>query len=405
MSHLSGKRVLLGVTGGIAAYKSASLIRCLREAGAEVRVVMTASSKAFIGPLTLQALSGNPVHEALMDPAQEAAMGHIQLARWADLVLVAPATANFMARLAQGLADDLLSALCLATTAPIALAPAMNHEMWRNPATQENRALLESRGMLFWGPGEGAQACGETGPGRLLEAEQLAKQVGDWFAPGDLQGVGVLVTAGPTREPLDPVRFLGNRSSGKMGYALAAALAETGAKVRLVSGPVSLDCPAGVNRIMVETAREMYDAVMARVADCALFVAAAAVADYRPAQAAGQKLKKQERNLEVCLVPNPDILAGVATLPRPPFTVGFAAETERLEEYAELKRRAKGIDMIAANLVDAPEGGFERDENALTLLWEGGKERFPLAPKSLLARQLAARIAEHFHAKITAEDS
>ncbi len=405
MSHLSGKRVLLGVTGGIAAYKSASLIRYLREAGADVRVVMTASSKAFIGPLTLQALSGNPVHEELMDPAQEAAMGHIQLARWADLVLVAPATANFMARLAQGLADDLLSTLCLATTAPIALAPAMNHEMWRNPATRENRALLESRGMLFWGPGEGAQACGETGPGRLLEAEQLAQRVEDWFAPGALQGVEVLLTAGPTREPLDPVRFLGNRSSGKMGYALATALAEAGAKVCLISGPVSLDCPTGVSRIMVETANEMYDAVMARVADCALFVAAAAVADYRPAQSAGQKLKKQKHDLNVSLVPNPDILAEVAALPHPPFTLGFAAETERLEEYAELKRRTKGIDMIAANLVDAPEGGFERDENALTLLWEGGKERFPLASKSLLARQLAARIAEHFHAKTTAEDS
>ncbi len=405
MSHLSGKRVLLGVTGGIAAYKSASLIRILREAGADVRVVMTASSRAFIGPLTLQAVSGHPVHEELMDPAQEAAMGHIQLARWADLVLVAPATANFMARLAQGLADDLLSTLCLATRAPIALAPAMNREMWLNPVTQKNRALLESRGMLLWGPGEGAQACGEIGPGRLLEPEQLAQRVDDRFAPGDLQGISVLLTAGPTREPLDPVRFMGNRSSGKMGYALAAALAEAGAKVCLVSGPVSLECPAGVSRILVETAVEMYDAVMARVTDCALFVAAAAVADYRPAQVTRQKLKKQEHNLEISLVPNPDILAEVAALPHPPFTVGFAAETERLEEYAEIKRRTKGIDMIAANLVDAPEGGFERDENALTLLWEGGKERFPLASKSLLARQLAARIAEHFHAKTTAEDS
>ncbi len=259
--------------------------------------------------------------------------------------------------------------------------------------------------MLFWGPGEGAQACGETGPGRLLEAEQLAQRVADWFAPGALQGVEVLLTAGPTREPLDPVRFLGNRSSGKMGYALATALAEAGAKVCLISGPVSLDCPTGVSRIMVETANEMYDAVMARVADCALFVAAAAVADYRPAQSAGQKLKKQKHDLNVSLVPNPDILAEVAALPHPPFTLGFAAETERLEEYAELKRRTKGIDMIAANLVNAPEGGFERDENALTLLWEGGNERFPLAPKSLLARQLATRIAEHFHAKTTAEDS
>lgn len=405
MSHLSGKRVLLGVTGGIAAYKSAILIRYLREAGADVHVVMTASARAFIGTLTLQALSGHPVHEDLMDPAQEAAMGHIQLARWADLVLVAPATANFMARLAHGLADDLLSALCLATTAPIALAPAMNREMWRNPVTQINKALLESRGMLFWGPGEGAQACGEVGPGRLLEAEQLARQVQDWFAPGDLRGVGVLLTAGPTREPLDPVRFMGNRSSGKMGYALATALAETGAEVCLVSGPVSLDCPAGISRVMVETAMEMYDAVMERVVDCPLFVAAAAVADYRPARVSAQKLKKKEHEVEISLVPNPDILAEVAALPHAPFTVGFAAETERLEEYAETKRRAKGIDMIAANLVDAPEGGFERDENALTLLWEGGHERFPLAPKSLLARQLAARIAEHFHAKVTAEDS
>jgi phosphopantothenoylcysteine decarboxylase/phosphopantothenate--cysteine ligase len=229
--------------------------------------------------------------------------------------------------------------------------------------------------------------------------------VQDWFAPGGLRGVGVLLTAGPTREPLDPVRFMGNRSSGKMGYALATALAETGAEVCLVSGPVSLDCPAGISRVMVETAMEMYDAVMERVVDCALFVAAAAVADYRPARVSAQKLKKKEHEVEISLVPNPDILAEVAALPHPPFTLGFAAETERLEEYAETKRRAKGIDMIAANLVDAPEGGFERDENALTLLWEGGHERFPLAPKSLLARQLAARIAEHFHAKVTAEDS
>jgi phosphopantothenoylcysteine decarboxylase/phosphopantothenate--cysteine ligase len=399
MSELNGKRVLLGLTGGIAAYKSAELVRLLRGAGAEVQVVMTRGATEFITPLTLQALSGRPVRLELFDEAAEAAMGHIELARWADLVLVAPASADFMARLAQGMANDLLSTLCLATEAPIALAPAMNQRMWLNPATAANARLLSDRGVLLWGPAAGEQACGEVGPGRMLEPVELMRHCRGLLAGGPLSGARVLLTAGPTREPIDPVRFIGNRSSGKMGYALARAFRGAGAQVTLVSGPVALATPAGVERIEVETALEMEREVMARVEESELFVACAAVADYRPAAVAPGKIKKRQEVLDLNLVRNPDILAQVAALPGTPFTVGFAAETERVAEQAEAKRRAKGVDMMAANLVGTEQGGFERDENALTLLWEGGRRELPMAGKEALAQTLVAVIAEQYNEK------
>ena len=399
MSRLAKKKILLGVTGGIAAYKSAVLVRALQNAGAEVRVVMTRSAQAFVAPLTFQALSGHPVYTELLDSVQEAAMDHISLARWADLVLVAPATANFMARAASGHADELLTTLCLATSSPIALAPAMNHQMWLNRATQENVARLKLRGYLCWGPDEGAQACGETGPGRMLEPERLLQLVEGFFAVGSLQGVRVLMTAGSTREPIDPVRYVGNRSSGKMGFSLAEALLDLGADVTLVSGPVSLSVPSGVECVAVERAEEMRVAVMERVAGCDIFIGVAAVADYRPRSAASEKIKKNKEIVTLELVRNPDILAEVAARDNPPFSVGFAAETEQVEAYAEHKRKTKGLDMIAANRVGAGEGGFEADSNALVLLWEGGREVLPMMAKPLLAQQLAERISEQYHAR------
>lgn len=399
MPSLEHKRILLGVTGGIAAYKSALLLRALVKAGAEVRVVMTASAQSFVAPLTFQALSGRPVCTDLLDPSQEAAMDHISLARWADLILVAPATANFMARLAHGFASDLLSTLCLATTAPIALAPAMNQGMWANAATQANAETLVARGCWLWGPDEGEQACGETGPGRMLEPEPLLERVEAHFASAPLQGVRVLMTAGSTREPIDPVRFVGNRSSGKMGYALAAAMRDLGASVTLVSGPAALAAPRDVAVLQVETALEMHAAVMQRVGQCDIFIGVAAVADYRPRLAAEEKIKKTADSLNIELVRNPDILAEVAARDPAPFTVGFAAETEQVEAFAQTKRRAKGVDMIAANRVGLAEGGFESDRNALILLWEGGREQLPMMDKPMLARRLAERIEALYHAQ------
>jgi phosphopantothenoylcysteine decarboxylase/phosphopantothenate--cysteine ligase len=394
--------VLLGVSGGIAAYKSAELIRRLRERGAEVRVVMTPAARGFITPLTLQALSGHPVRDSLLDPAAEAGMDHIELARWADLLLVAPATADLMARLAAGLADDLLSTLALATTAPVVLAPAMNHCMWQHPATRENAARLAARGVRLLGPAEGQQACGETGPGRMWEPEAIVASL--WPAgSGVLSGRRVLVTAGPTREAIDPVRFIGNRSSGRMGYALAAALAARGAEVILVSGPCAVPAPVGVETVRVESALDMETAVMARIAGCDVFVGAAAVADYRPETSAGQKIKKDAEVLSLRLVRNPDILARVAALPAGPFTVGFAAETERVEKHAADKLAAKGLDMIAANRVGGQAGGFERDENALTVLWNGGRQSFPLMPKARLAVALAELIEERYVAQLAGQ--
>jgi phosphopantothenoylcysteine decarboxylase / phosphopantothenate---cysteine ligase len=398
-----GMHILLGVSGGIAAYKAAELVRPLREQGCEVRVVMTAAATEFVSPLTFQALSGQPVRTSLLDPAAEAGMGHIELARWADRVLMAPATADLIARLAAGLADDLPTTLALATQAPLYLAPAMNQQMWRHPATQENIGRLRARGVRILGPGEGRQACGDQGPGRMLEPMEI---VVDLLAPlpntepvpdpGRLAGVRALVTAGPTREPLDPVRYLGNRSSGRMGYAVAAALSELGAEVTLVSGPTVLPTPVGVERIDVETAREMHTAVMDRIGAIDLYVGAAAVADYRPASPGEQKIKKHQDELVVRLVRNPDILAEVAALPRPPFTVGFAAETERVEEHALAKLNGKRLKMIAANRVGAEEGGFERAENALTVLWPGGRRDFPMMSKTRLAGELAELIAERY---------
>jgi len=402
--RLAGRRVLLGVGGGIAAYKAAELVRLLRGEGADVQVVMTAAAREFVAPLTFQALSGRPVRDALFDPAHEAAMGHIELARWGEVVLVCPASANRLARLAHGLADDLLATLCLAATAPLAVAPAMNQAMWRHPATQANVAQIVARGVHVWGPAEGAQACGDTGPGRLLEPASLLRRVVDLLSGGPLTGVRVLLTAGPTREPIDPVRFVGNRSSGKMGFALAAALRSAGADVTLVAGPVPLATPAGVRRVDVETAAEMAAAVSERVAACEIFVGCAAVADYRPAEPLPGKLKKTAERLSIDMVRNPDILAGVAALPSAPFTVGFAAETERLAEQAEAKRRAKAIDLIAANRVGGPGEGFESDDNHLLALWDGGSSDLGRGSKAELAVALARLIAERFHAHRTDQD-
>ena len=396
MNTLANKHILLGVTGGIAAYKAAELVRGLQQAGAEVRVVMTRGATAFITPMTLQALSGYPVRTELFDPEHEAAMGHIELARWADAVLVAPASADFMARLAAGMADDLLTTLCLATAAPLALAPAMNRQMWLAAATVENARRLQQRGVRLFGPAEGDQACGESGPGRMVEPVELIEGLSTLFTSGVLSGVAVTVTAGPTREAVDPVRFISNRSSGRMGYAIAAAAAEAGAQVRLVTGPVSLATPAGVERVEVETAEQMLEAVMVDPGD--IFISCAAVADYRPVEAAQSKIKKSAGEITLTLQRNPDILATVSGLPNAPFTVGFAAETDELESHARSKLKAKGVDMIAANWVGqrAAGGGFDSETNALSLFWEGGGQALPKAAKSRLARQLIGVIAERF---------
>ncbi|MEJ2344102.1 MAG: bifunctional phosphopantothenoylcysteine decarboxylase/phosphopantothenate--cysteine ligase CoaBC [Gammaproteobacteria bacterium] len=404
MNRLINKRILLGVTGSIAAYKSAELVRLLREAGAEVQVVMTAGAARFVTALTFQALSGRAVRDSLLDPAAEAAMGHIELARWADAVLVAPCSADFLARLAQGRADDLLATLCLATEAPIAVAPAMNRVMWGNAATGDNVARLRARGVAILGPAEGGQACGETGPGRMLEPTDLAGHLDAMFDRGDLAGLRLLVTAGPTREPLDPVRYLSNRSSGKMGFAVARAAAEAGAAVTLVSGPVGLATPPGVERIDVETTEQMYDAVLARAGQCEIFIGVAAVADYRPRQVAPGKLKRRDASLELQLERTPDVLAAVASLPERPFTVGFAAETGNLLDYARGKLQAKGLDMIAANNVGAGLG-FDREDNALEVLWPDGAASLERAAKPQLARRLISLIAARYHAKGTTQGS
>ena len=404
MQPLRGRRLLLGITGGIAAYKAAELARLLVKDGAEVRVVMTRSAAEFIGPMTLQAITGAAVREALFDPQHEAAMGHIELARWADLVVVAPATADFLAQLAVGMAHDLLSTLCLAADAPLLVAPAMNQAMWRHPATSANVEVLASRGVRLLGPDVGDQACGDVGPGRMLQPADILDAVRARLAPGRLAGRRVLLTAGPTREALDPVRFLGNRSSGKMGFALASALVAEGAGVTLISGPVSLPTPDRVMRIDVETALQMRDAVFTSLPGAAIFIACAAVADFRPAEVAARKIKKTAETLTLQLVRNPDILSEVSRLAERPFCVGFAAETDDVEAYAEAKRRAKGLDMIAANQVSAGQG-IEVDDNALTVIWEGGRERLPMQSKPRLAAQLVNLIVDRFNAQTAAEDS
>lgn len=400
LERLVNKHILLGVTGGIAAYKSAELIRRLRDAGAEVQVVMTPAACEFITPLTLQALSGNPVHTSLLDPEAEAAMGHIELARWADLILVAPATADFMARLAHGHGNDLLSTLCLATAAPIAIAPAMNRLMWTDTTTQKNRLILEGEGVHFFGPGEGLQACGETGAGRLLEAHELVALTAGLFATQALTGRHFVITAGPTREALDPVRYITNQSSGKMGFAIARAAVEMGARVTLIAGPVSLVTPPGVTRINVQSANDMYQASLAVVEKgCDVFVATAAVADYRPETCAPQKIKKSGDTLTLTLVKNPDIVAAVAAQSRRPFTVGFAAETQDVIAYAKGKLEKKHLDMIATNDVSRTDAGFNSDNNALTVIWPAGHQVLPLAGKAQIARQLLDLIAVHLPEK------
>ena len=400
MSRPPNRRIVLGVAGGIAAYKAADLVRRLRDRDFDVRVVMTPGAREFVTPLTFQALSSNPVHCELLDEQAEAGMGHIELARWADLVLIAPATANLLARLAHGLADDLLTTLCLATTAPLVLAPAMNQQMWQASATRANVLTLLDRGVSMLGPGEGDQACGDIGPGRMLEPEEIASRVAARFRGGALEGVEVLVTAGPTRESLDPVRFLTNHSTGKMGYAVAAAAVEEGARVSLVSGPTALPAPPGVDRIEVASAEEMYAEVMARAARCDIFIAAAAVADYRPARFAEQKIKKGDGPAKLDLVRTRDIVAGVATMDDRPFTVGFAAETESVQVHAREKLERKGLDMIAANRVGLPDRGFASESNALSVLWrDGGHQDLGLAPKAELARSLVGLVAERYRAE------
>jgi phosphopantothenoylcysteine decarboxylase/phosphopantothenate--cysteine ligase len=387
-------RILLGVTGGIAAYKSPDLVRRLRERGAEVQVVMTAGAREFVTPLTFQAVSGRPVRTELWDTAAESAMGHIELARWADLVLVAPASADFLARLGAGRADDLLSTLCLATTAPIAVAPAMNQAMWANAATATNVATLRERGVRLFGPGDGDQACGENGEGRMLEPLEIARLALKITArDGAFTGERVVITAGPTRECIDPVRFISNRSSGKMGFAVAQAAAEAGAEVVLVAGPVALPTPAGVRRIECESAADMLAAVLAEIDAAEVFIATAAVADYRPVSARDQKIKKHSESLELALERTVDVLATVAARPRRPFVVGFAAETERIEYHARLKLDRKRLDLIAANEV-GHDKVFDKDENALLVLWPGGQRELPRGPKLELARALLALIAE-----------
>lgn len=391
-------RVLLGVTGGIAAYKSPDLVRRLKERGAEVQVVMTRGAREFVTELTFQAVSGLPVRGELWDRAAEAAMGHIELARWADEIVIAPATADFIAHLAHGFADDLLSTLCLATRAPITIAPAMNHVMWNHPATQDNVARLKQRDVRVLGPAEGEQACGETGPGRMLEPADIADQllaVRTARVVGPLAGTKAVVTAGPTRERIDPVRFITNRSSGKMGFAVAEALRAAGAEVVLVSGPVSLDTPAGVTRVNVECANDMLQAVQKHLNNAQLFVATAAVSDYCAAQIASEKIKKTNSPMSLQLARTPDILATVGATAAKPFLVGFAAETENVERNALAKLEGKHLDMIAANKVG--DGlAFDQDDNALTVYWPGGKQELCLCSKRDLAKQLVDLIAERY---------
>ena len=388
MNFLASKRIIIGVTGGIAAYKAAELTRLLVKSGAQVRVVMTRGGMSFVTPLTFQALSGQPVHHELLDESAEAGMGHIELAKWADRILVAPASANFIARLSHGMADDLLTTLCLASAAPIIVAPAMNQQMWSNEQTQANLKNLQQRDIQIAGPASGEQACGDTGPGRLLEATELHEIVNLSFSSQKLGGLNVMVTAGPTREAIDAVRFISNRSSGKMGFAIAGAAREAGANVTLVTGPVSLTTPEGVTRLDVETAEQMGQQVLDRISQQHILIGSAAVADYVPANYHDGKMKKSASDLSIKLAPSIDIMLEVGKLAERPFTVGFAAETENLEQYAQDKRVRKNMDMIAANPVGSATGGFDSDDNLLNIFWEGGNQLLELADKHKIARQL-----------------
>jgi phosphopantothenoylcysteine decarboxylase/phosphopantothenate--cysteine ligase len=391
--------ILLGVTGGIAAYKSADIVRRLKQRDCAVRVVMTRGAREFMQPLTFQALSGNPVHCDLFDASAEAAMGHIELARWADLLLVAPATADFLARLTHGLADDLLTTLCLASKAPLLVAPAMNQQMWAGAATEDNITILRRRGVHLLGPGDGEQACGDVGAGRMLEPSEIVEAVARLIGPRLLDDLRILITAGPTQEAIDPVRFISNHSSGKMGYAVAAAAVEAGARVTLVSGPTLLSAPSGVEIVGVTSASEMHDGVMSRVSTQDIFIGAAAVADYRPVDIKAQKIKKTEASMLVTMEKTADILADVAALPSRPFTVGFAAETERLADHAIEKLQRKSLDLIAANRVGAATGGFGADFNELEVFWVGGHAQLKFAPKHEIARALIELVADRYHAQ------
>ncbi|MDO9106843.1 MAG: bifunctional phosphopantothenoylcysteine decarboxylase/phosphopantothenate--cysteine ligase CoaBC [Methylovulum sp.] len=405
----TNKHILLGVAGGIAAYKSAVLVRLLRKRGAEVKVVMTSSALQFICPLTFQALSGHAVHTELLDAETENAMGHISLARWADVLLIAPATANFIAKCSHGLADDLLSTLYLAASCPVYIAPAMNQAMWGKPATQENITKLKAHGVYMIGPEAGDQACGETGLGRMAEPEAICGHLDSYFYDAGelvatfgqcLQGRKVLISAGPTREPLDPVRYLTNRSSGKMGYALVRAALDAGAEVTLISGPVSLTAPDQAEVVHVETAAQMYAAVMSMAPRHDIYIGAAAVADYSPVVAETRKIKKHDAQTTLILQKTQDILADVAALAARPFTVGFAAETHDLDAYAQTKLKQKNLDMIAANWVGGEQGGFDSGQNALQVFWcsDGGvgQKTLPMTDKSYLAKQLIQLISERY---------
>ena len=397
MKELAGKKILLGITGGIAAYKSAVLCRELMRLGAEVRVIMTAAATQFITPLTLQALSGHPVHSDLFAAENEDAMGHIELARWADRILIAPASAQTISKLAHGEADNLLTTTVLASDASLMIAPAMNNVMWRDVATQENIKLLRARDVLILGPASGDQACGETGPGRMLEADEISEYVLQQFQAQSLKGKRVIVTAGPTWEAIDPVRGLTNHSSGKMGYALAGALHDAGANVTLISGPTALHPPRSVPCIYITSAQEMSDAVMENITGCDIFVAVAAVADYRPVSSTEQKIKKTAETLTLKLVRNPDILAMVAALEKPPFTVGFAAETENLIDHAKEKLAAKKIDLIAANPVSGDNSAFNSESNELSLIDSKGITHIGRCSKSILAHKLTKEIVRRYY--------
>ncbi len=394
---LANKNILIGVSGGIAAYKSAELVRELMRAHANVRVVMTRSAREFITPLTFQALSGYPV---LTDEFEQSearnGMDHIELARWADAILIAPASANTIAKLTHGAADDLLSTLCLASTAPLALAPAMNQAMWSNNATQDNVDSLEKRGVLFFGPASGSQACGDVGEGRMFEPQQLILSLRNLFNTGELSGINLMITAGPTQEPIDPVRYISNRSSGKMGYALAEAAHDAGANVQLISGPVAINPPEDINCIRVSTAEEMFNAVQQHVGEQQIFISCAAVADYRPVSKKSEKIKKLHDDLSIDLVRNPDILLEVAKQDKKPFVVGFAAETRELEKYAIQKLERKRLDMIAGNDVSNSQIGFDSAENALEVYWSGGHCSLERDTKTKIARRLISLIAERY---------
>lgn len=401
MTGLSGKKIVLGISGGIAAYKAPELVRRLRDRGADVRVAMTEAAKAFITPLSLQAVSGYPVADSLLDPAAEAAMGHIELGKWADLVILAPATADLIARVAAGMANDLVSTICLATPSPVAVVPAMNQQMYRAAATQHNLQVLGGRNLLIWGPDSGSQACGDIGPGRMLDPLAIVALAEQHFtARHDLQHLKIMITAGPTREPLDPVRFITNHSSGKMGFAIAAAAAARGANVTLVAGPVSLPTPPGVTRIDVTTALEMDAVVQQHAQQQSIVIGCAAVADYRAEQIADKKIKKQGDELLIKMIKNPDIIAGVGALTlNRPFVVGFAAETNNVEEYARKKRVSKQLDLICANDVSMSNQGFNSDDNALHLFWQEGDKVLPLESKTRLGHLLLDEIVTRYDEK------